>query len=236
MTGGLWQLFWASALFAGAHLLLSSPPLRRPLVGGLGERPFLALYSGLMIGALVWMVRAFGAAPKILLWEAPTAVKHLTMSFMLLALTLLAAGLMAPNPTLAGRGAAALQGGPRGIFRVTRHPMMWGIGLWALTHLAARGDGASVIFFGAMALLALGGSVLIDRRKSHAHGRAWAQFAERSSHIPFAAILAGRVRFSPGEIGWGPVIVGIALYLAVLAAHEWLFGSAPISWVSGLFD
>ena len=104
MSGGLWHLFWASALFAGAHVLLSSRPLRRPLIAGLGERPFLGLYSVVMIGALVWMIRAFGAAPKILLWEAPPAVKHLTMSFMLPALTLLSAGLLAPTPTLAPRG------------------------------------------------------------------------------------------------------------------------------------
>jgi uncharacterized membrane protein len=236
MTGSLWHLLSASAALVGGHLVLSHPPLRHPLIARLGERPFLGLYSLIMIGALIWMILAFRAAPEIYLWDPPIAVKHLTLTLMIVALTLFAAGLLAPNPTAAGKGAAALEGGPRGIFRVTRHPMMWGTGLWALSHLAARGDAASVIFFGAMALLALGGSVLIDRRKSATLGRPWAAFAARSSHIPFAAIVGGRVRFGAGEIGWAPLLAGIALYLAALATHEWLFGGAPISWVSGLFD
>ncbi|MDP6172989.1 MAG: NnrU family protein [Rhodospirillales bacterium] len=236
MTGGLWQLFWASLVFAGSHVLLSGVALRPCLIAKLGEKLFSGFYALIQIAAIVWMVRAFAAAPEIVLWDAHTAIKHLTMSFMILAFIMIAAGLMGPNPTLAGRGEGALVDGPRGMIRVTRHPMMWGIGLWALTHLAARGDGASLIFFGAMALLALGGSALIDYRKAEAHPQAWAEFEAQSSHIPFAAIIAGRTWFSAREIGWAPVLAGIVLYLGGLIAHEWLFGSAPISWVSGLFD
>jgi protein-S-isoprenylcysteine O-methyltransferase Ste14 len=54
---------------------------------------------------------------------------------------------------------------PEGIVRVTRHPFLIGVGLWAVVHLVANGDVASFIFFGAFAVTALA-----DPRSSPALG------------------------------------------------------------------
>jgi uncharacterized membrane protein len=65
-------------------------------------------------------------------------------------------GLTTPNPTIAGKAFIDNEiAPPSGVLRITRHPMMWAFGLWACSHLIANGDLASLLFFGAIAALAL---------------------------------------------------------------------------------
>ncbi len=236
MTGSLSQLLFATLVFVGSHFVLSSAPVRNPLVGKIGERGFMGVFSLTAAITITWMVMAYNSAPEVIYWEPHTAFKHLSLSFMVLACIGLAASLTPQNPTMAGAGSSQLTDGPKGIFRITRHPMMWGTALWGILHVLANGDLAALIFFGGFAVLAIFGTALIDRRKARLLGDDWQAFAAQSSHIPFAAILSKRNHFSAKEIGWLPVILGIALYLALLVLHELLFGIAPISWVSGLFD
>ena len=80
---------------------------------------------------------------------------------MLPAFVLVVLGLRTPNPTAVGMEGLAARS-PEGIVRVTRHPLLIGIGLWALVHLVANGDVASFLFFGALAVTALAGSRLGD--------------------------------------------------------------------------
>ena len=236
MTGSFSHLLLASFVFVFGHVLLSARPLRDPLVDRLGEGPFLGVYSAVIGLAFAWMIWAYGGAPEQEVWEAHTAVKHLSLSLMILVCVFVVASLTPKSPTMATGKPPQLADGPVGIFRITRHPMMWGFGVWALLHLAANGDAASIIFFGSLAVLALGGSVLIDRRKARQLGDAWQAYAAETSHLPFAAIIAKRGKLVWSEIGWLPVLGGIGLYLVVLVLHETLFGIAPMSWVSGLFD
>jgi len=91
----------------------------------------------------------------------------------------------------------------RGIVRITRHPFLWGVALWALVHLIVNGDLASFILFGSLLLLALGGTVAIDAKRRRKFAGGWAQFAQTTSSVPFAAILSGRNSMvsALGEIG-----------------------------------
>lgn len=83
------------------------------------------------------------------------------------AMILLAAAYLSRNPTAVLQERLLKSANPaRGIIRVTRHPLMWAIALWAATHVLARGDVRSVIFFGGFLVLALLGTVLMDRRKA----------------------------------------------------------------------
>ena len=90
-----------------------------------------------------------------------------------------------------------------GIIRVTRHPFMWGVALWALLHLAANGDEASVIFFGSIAVLALVGTVLIDARRTRENAPGWGVFLQATSNLPFAAILERRQQLRPARSACG---------------------------------
>jgi len=101
---------------------------------------------------------------------------------------------------------------------------MWGIALWAGVHALARGDAASLVFFGSFVVLALAGTRLIDARKADSLGAEWARFAAVTSNVPFTAIVEGRNRLSWGEIGVKRVAVGLVLYAVIVLAHPWLFG------------
>jgi uncharacterized membrane protein len=75
-------------------------------------------------------------------------------------------------------------------------------------------------------LLALGGTVLIDRKKRLALGSNWSRLAEVTSNIPFLALATGRTRLRPYEIGLLRVIAGLLLYAVLLLAHPLYTGHA----------
>jgi uncharacterized membrane protein len=218
------HLALATAAFLAAHYV-SSTPLRSRLVQALGENAYLGLYSLASFATLGWMIWAYARAPLAPLWPG---LRLLPLALMPVALVLLACGLMSRNPS-AVRQQAALRApeAARGILRVTRHPVMWAFALWGLAHVLARGDAAALIFFGGFVLLALSGTLLIDARKAASLGEDWQRFAAATSNIPFGAVVAGRNAFRPGEIGWTKILTGLALYVALLLLHPYLFGARP---------
>ena len=120
-----------------------------------------------------------------------------------LALLLLVAGYTSANPTAVMQRPVGPGWKATGILAVTRHPLMWAIALWALAHLAANGDLASLILFGGIAIMALAGTRRLDAKKRRAWGERWAPFAAATSNLPFAAITQGRARFDPAESAGG---------------------------------
>jgi uncharacterized membrane protein len=117
-----------------------------------------------------------------------------------------------------------------GILAITRHPVMWAFGLWALSHIPANGTAADLILFGAMAILALLGTLAIDAKKRRLWGEAdWARFASQTSNLPFAAVLSGRARIRPGEIGGLRVLGAAALYALLVFGHPWIAGVPAVA-------
>jgi len=217
------HLALASLVFLATHFVTSTP-LRKPLIEAIGEKAYLGAYSAVSFVTIGWMVWAYGRAPSVVLWQVP-GVKLWPLVVMPIALILVAAGVMAKNPSAVGQaGALKAEEPARGIIRVTRHPVMWGIALWAGVHALARGDAASLVFFGSFLVLALAGTRLIDARKADSLGEDWAKFAAVTSNVPFTAIVEGRNRFSWGEIGAVKVGVGVAAFAAIVLLHPWLFG------------
>ena len=228
MTGSIGHLAWATGAFVGTHLLLSWPPLRRRLVDVLGLWPFRGLYSLVAVVSLVWMVWGFQAAPRLELWFPPIALRHLPAGLMLPAALLIVGGYTVVNPTALGLENMAVGRPIPGIIKITRHPVMWGVGLWALTHMLALGDGASLIFFGGLAGLALGGAWAIDRRRAREKDADWARLATQTSYWPFLALLEGRTRLSLSEIGWARLAGGLVLYGLMVVWHAYVLGVAPL--------
>jgi uncharacterized membrane protein len=223
------ELIAAAAFLLASHFGISSTGLRPWLVGRLGERAYLGLYSLIALAALVWLIAAYARAPYVELWPTARWLAWLPLLVMPLALVLAVSGLSAPNPTAVGAPDTLAQAEPvRGIFRITRHPFMWAVGLWAIAHLVASGDLAGLVLFATLGGLALVGTGLIDRKHAARGGADWQRFAAASSNLPFAAIRAGRQHLVLSEIGWWRIALALVLYLVLLALHPWLFGASPL--------
>lgn len=227
MVGTIWGLALASAFLLASHFGIASTKLRPALVKGLGENAYLGLYSLVAAVAFGWLVWAYGAAPYVALWAPAGWTAWIPVTVMPVALLLIVGGLTVPNPTSVKQEKALFAEEPaRGLLRITRHPFLWGVGLWGLSHLPSNGDLASLLFFGSLAALGIVGATLIDARKRALRTHAWARFEEATSFVPFAAILAGRQSLgrAAAEFGILRLLAVTVLYGALLHLHPWLFG------------
>ena len=223
------NLVVAALFLLGTHFGISSTHLRAQLIAAAGERTYLALYSLISFVAIAWLVVAWRFSPYDELWPPTTALRLIPILVMPLALLLLVSGLSQPNPTAVGASPDPDTTEPaRGILRVTRHPVMWGFALWALSHILPNGDLASLLFFGTFAVLALVGTRLIDHKRMRRAEPGWGVFMQATSNLPFQAILEHRQQFRPREIGLARVAAALALYVLLILVHPWLFG-APSS-------
>jgi uncharacterized membrane protein len=227
MTGSLTALAVAAFAFVSSHLALPVPAVRRQLTAVLGENGYLVFYSVLSLVLFAWVVAAYAAAPETPLWTAPTALRHLALSVMLPAVLLAVCGYTQRNPTAVVLDRFAGEQ-PYGITRVSRHPVMWGVGLWAIAHIIANDDATSLILFLAIGFLAFAGAALIDRRRAETGGEAWRRLKDRTSNLPFAALAQGRagagLARTVAEIGAWRLLLGATLYAAFIFAHPWIAG------------
>jgi len=221
-------LIVAALIWLGIHFGIAGTRLRDGLVAGIGEAPFRGLFSLLSILAIVFLVRAWSAAPTTPLWDAPAWLRWLLIAVMLVAFVLFVASVSQRNPTMIS-GEAAMAQPPRGIQRITRHPMLWSFALWAAVHIIGNGDSAAIVFFGAFLVTSLAGMPSIDTKLARRNPATWRELAAATSIVPFAAIAQGRNRFVPGEIGWLPPVIGVVAWAVVLYLHPWLFGVAPVA-------
>ena len=224
---GIGTLALAALAWVGVHVGIAGTAARGAAVARLGERGFRLAFSALSVLAIAFLVGSYNAAPTASLWAAPGWLGWALALVMLAASVLFVASVAAPNPTAVG-GERALDREPRGIQRITRHPMLWSFALWAAVHMLGNGDTASLLFFGAFGLTALAGMPSIDAKVAARDPEAWGRYAARTSILPFGAIIAGRNRLALREIGWLPFALGFALWLGMLAVHRTTFGVSPV--------
>jgi uncharacterized membrane protein len=220
------SLLLAAVFFVGLHLGVAGTTIRDRPIAALGQNGYRAAFSIASIIGIVWLVMAYIRAPYLATWGPLLWWKPFAIILMLPAALLVVIGLTTPNPTsLAQEGRLAQP--PQGIVRVTRHPFLTGVGLWAIVHLIGNGDLASLVFFAVWAVVAFAGTVSIDAKRRRLLGAAWEPFAAQTSIVPFAAIAAGRNRFSAGEVGawrWG---VAVVVYALMLGGHAPVIGVSP---------
>lgn len=201
-------LLLSAIAFLGTHFLLSHP-LRAPLVRSMGEKAFQGLYSVVALitfGLMIYFYRKCGREPP--LWDAGTAGWIIGTLLMWLA-SILFVGSFFGNPALPG--ARGPRGGPKGVFGITRHPMMWGFAIWAAVHLMILAQPKSLVFDGAIVLLALAGAAAQDRKKANRMGEAWHEWTAQTAFVPFTRGLA-----NPGAVA---LVGGTLLFLIATWAH-----------------
>jgi uncharacterized membrane protein len=220
----------AALAFVGMHLGLAGTPLRGLLVGLMGETAYLVGYAILSLVTLSWLADAYKVAPYLETWGQLYALQPLAIVLMLFAFLFVVIGLTTPSPTLVGAEAVLDGAQPvRGILRVTRHPFLSGVAVWALTHLVVNGDLAATILFGSLLVLCIAGAYSIDAKRSAKLGDKWAAFAAQTSVIPFVAILRGRNRLVARELGWWRIALALAGFAAMMHFHRQLFGVSPFA-------
>ena len=223
------SLVLAAVFFVGIHVCISGTRLRDTLVARLGEGAFQGLFGMLSLVGLVWLTTAYADAPTTPLWGELYALKPVAMVVVLLAFVLVVVGLTTPSPTaIGGEGTLDFDDPARGILRVTRHPFLWGVSLWAATHLVINGEASALVLFGALLLLAVVGTRSIDRKRRRTLGDRWERFEDVTSNVPFGAIVQGRNRLVVSELSLGMIGMAVGIYLLVLVTHPFMFGVSAL--------
>jgi len=91
--------------------------------------------------------------------------------------------------------------------RLLRHPQLLGVALWGIAHLLANGESRSIVLFGGLAAWAVIEIGLVNRRDG-----AWV----KPDPVPVKKDII-------------LVVAGLASYLVVAFAHQWLFGFSPFA-------
>lgn len=207
------MLLAGSVGFVGSHFAMSHP-LRAAMVRRLGAKGFQLVYTLVSLTTLFLMVEGFKRTPAAVpFWPAGDVIWAIATVLMLIA-SILFTGSLIGNPALPvpegeARRLAVKQ--PAGVFRITRHPMMWSFALWGVSHILVAPRLDTLVLCGAIIVLALVGSRLQDDKKFIQMGDAWLHWQAHTSFVPF-----GRGIAFPG---WLALISGMAVWLAVQWVH-----------------
>jgi uncharacterized membrane protein len=208
-------LLWAA--FTATHLGLASVRVEPKLRARLGSAGFVGLYSVVALALFVPLVTIyFGnrhAGPWLWLVPVSPVLRVLLYLGMTLGVILAVGSLLRPSPASLVPNAPAEV---RGVYRITRHPLVLGLALiWAL-HLIPNASTADVAFFGGFLAFSLAGAWHQDARKLHAGDAKFREFNAATSFLPFGRGVSGLADLPP-----------LVVALGVLAALgiRWLHGS-----------
>lgn len=199
------------------------PPVRPWLVARLGPSGFGIAYSALSLAVLAWLIGAAGRAPYVQLWPWAPWQNHVVLAVMLPVCLILALAIARPNPfSFGGARNDGFDPARPGIVRLTRHPLLLALALWAGAHLLANGDLAHAILFGTFAGFAAMGMRLVDRRRRREMGETWQALDLARRQAPR---LSHPVSWSSAAIR---LALGAGLYASLLWVHPMLFGVSPL--------
>ncbi len=122
------------AVFMGTHVFAAMRDRGgNSLRDRLGYGPYMGLFSVVALVGLGLIIYGYGAArPAAILYSPPTAMRHVNLLLMAIAMVLLVAAYV-----------------PTGhIKKAVKHPMILSLKVWAFGHLLANGELNSVILFG----------------------------------------------------------------------------------------
>ncbi|HXV30743.1 MAG TPA: NnrU family protein [Sinorhizobium sp.] len=183
-------------VFLGIHLVRSfAPGLRAAVIKRSGMGVWRAIHGIAALVGLALIAIGFDQARATtgMLYTPPVFMAHIALTLMLIACICLAAAFL-----------------PAGKIRVaTRHPAILAIKIWALAHLLANGETASVLLF--CAFLAWGVILRISMKKR------W-----RAGEITYRAFVS--YRYDAAAVALGAALYGVIVW----KLHELVIGVSPL--------
>ncbi len=168
------------------HLLPSVQPLRNQLINRLGLWPYKGLFAIIALTGLILVINGMSSAEEILVWNSPSWSQSLALIIMPISLILIVAAYL-----------------PSNIKRITPHPMLWGVSIWAVVHILSNSDLNTLILSGAIGVYAL--------------------FDIMSANIRGAKVSENALSPAKDII---VIVVGLVLYSLALIFHEHISGVA----------
>lgn len=219
------MLILATIAFVGSHFWMSHS-LRASMVARFGPGGFSAIYSVISLALFFWMIVEFRRSAKDETYWVVGDILWVVASALTLLAAVLFVGSLVRNPSLPGASENLAAQKPLGVFRVTRHPMMWGFALWGIAHVTIAPRMDNFIFCGGIIFLALVGSKAQERKKARLIGVGWSTWLRQTSFFPRFASL--------GKIGPIPWIAGTALWAVATWAHNFFgaFGAGIFRWIN----
>ena len=171
-------------LWTAAHLFKRlAPAARGALQDRMGDVSKL-VFTVMILGSVALMVLGYRAADFIPVWTPPSFFGHINNLLMLIAFYVFLSAMAAPGLWIA---------------RI-KHPQLLGFKIWAVAHLLANGDLASIVLFGGLLAWAVVSLIVINRQSGH-----WDR--PETAPIKSEAVMAA---------------VGLAGFVVVAGVHAWL--------------
>ena len=176
-------------LFLGAHSVrIFADDWRSRTIEAWGEKAFKGVYALVSLAGFYALIVGYSEArmQPFVIWQPPTATRHISVLLMLFASILLVATYI-----------------PRNHFKLRMgHPMILSVKVWALSHLLANGNLADLVLFGTF----LAWSVLIFRvSRARDRANAAAQSMEELAQAPQAKLTATLAAFVLGALLWASI-------------------------------
>ncbi|PTV96047.1 NnrU protein [Rhodobacter aestuarii] len=105
-----------------------------------------AMVAGFVLVGVVLMVIGYRMADVVPIYSPLPGMGHANNTLMLISIYLF-----------------GVSGARSVLIDKIRHPMLWGMVIWSVSHLLVNGDLSSIVLFGALGLWAVGEMVLINR-------------------------------------------------------------------------
>lgn len=168
-------LYAGLGLFFAAHLFPVFKGARSSLIAQIGGGPYKLGFTAVSLIGLGLIIHGYGEAPFVPIYEPYSEARSLAHFLMPFAFIFMAGAHMRSN-----------------LKSVVSSPMSLGVLLWAFAHLAANGDLASLLLFGAFALLSVIDIFVIAQSKPPP--------PPQPRHRDFMLVLAGCVGYA--AVAW----------------------------------
>ena len=185
-------------LFLGVHSTrVFANNWRNQTVARMGEKPFKGIYALLSIAGFVLLVWGYGQARQqgVMLWNPPTAMRHIASLLTLIAFVLLAATYVPRNQIKAK----------------LHHPMVLATKVWALAHLLANGSLAATVLFGSFLVW----SVLLFAASRRRDRREQTVYAAGTASATVITVVVGVVAWAVFAFWLHRVLIGVSPFGAM---------------------